>query len=130
MEKTSRTRSILLLLSIFQAIDAALCVQPIPYVTRCLDAVHYPQTGRWIFPVVKFASAVGLFVGVRVPAVARLTLLMLTIYFSLAVSAHVRARDIGFNAAAATALLATYGTLTADELTRADRLSNHRRAIL
>jgi hypothetical protein len=42
---------------------------------------------------------------------ARLTLIMLTIYFSLAVGAHVRVRDFGSNAAAATSLLAAYGTL-------------------
>ncbi|SKW43751.1 Uncharacterised protein [Mycobacteroides abscessus subsp. abscessus] len=36
---------------------------------------------------------------------------MLTIYFTLAVGAHVRARDIGLNAVSASSLLATYGAL-------------------
>jgi hypothetical protein len=37
---------------------------------------------------------------------------MLTVYFVLAVGAHIRVRDFGRNAAAATTLLAIYGALT------------------
>jgi hypothetical protein len=102
---------ILTLLAIFQAFDAVICIKPIPYIAQCLDDVHYPQQGRWVFPIVKAAAAIGLLGGTRSPGLAKLTLIMLTIYFSLAVGAHVRARDFGANAAAATTLLATYGTL-------------------
>lgn len=104
---------VLAVLGAFQAIDAAICVQPVPYVAKCLDDVHYPKQNRWIFAPIKAASAVGLLAGVRYPGLARLTLVMLTIYFTLAVGAHVRVRDFGLNAASASTLLATYGTLAA-----------------
>lgn len=102
---------ILATLAALQAVDAALCVPPIPYVARCLDDVHFPQRNRWIFPVVKAASALGLLAGTRIPGLARLTLVLLTVYFALAVGAHVRVRDIGLNAASAATLLVTYATL-------------------
>jgi hypothetical protein len=102
---------ILTLLAAFQAFDAVICIKPIPYIAQCLDDVQYPQRGRWVFPIVKAAAAIGLFGGTRNPGLAKLTLIMLTIYFALAVGAHVRVRDFGVNAAAATSLLATYGTL-------------------
>ncbi len=100
----------------FQAVDAAICVQPIPYVAKCLDDVHYPQQNRWIFAPIKAASAVGLLGGMRFPWLAKLTLIMLTIYFTLAVGAHLRVRDIGLNAFSASTLLATYGVLVAKGL--------------
>ncbi|SIJ11999.1 Uncharacterised protein [Mycobacteroides abscessus subsp. bolletii] len=102
---------VLALLASFQAVDAAICVQPIPYVAKCLDDVRYPRQYRWIFAPIKAASAVGLLAGIRFPWLAKLTLLLLTVYFTLAVGAHVRARDIGLNAVSASSLLATYGAL-------------------
>lgn len=107
----------------FQAVDAAICVKPIPRVAKCLDDVHFPQEGRWIFPVVKAASALGLLAGTRYPWLAKLTLVMLTIYFSLAVGYHLRAKDIGLNAASATSLLAAYSALTITEFRRGCRRS-------
>ncbi|WP_161897239.1 DoxX family protein [Gordonia spumicola] len=101
------------LAAVGQAADAAACIGPIPYITRCLDTVEYPQTNRWIFPVVKGASAIGLASVTRSPTLARLTAIMLTVYFTLAVSAHVRVRDFGLNAAAATSFLLFYGALAA-----------------
>ncbi|MCF8590106.1 DoxX family protein [Gordonia liuliyuniae] len=94
-----------------QAADAAACIGPIPYVARCLDSVDFPAEHRWIFPVVKAASAVGLAAAPRFPGLARLTSVMLTIYFVLAVGSHVRARDIGLNFAASSSMLALYSTL-------------------
>jgi len=107
---------VLALLASFQAIDAAICVQPIPYVAKCLDDVHYPQQNRWIFAPIKGASGIGLLGGIRFPWLAKLTLVMLTVYFTLAVAAHARARDIGLNAFSASSLLATYGTLATKAL--------------
>jgi len=95
-----------------QAGDAVICAVPIRTVTECLDDVGFPQRNRWIFVPIKAASAVGLLSVWRYPALARLTTLMLTVYFVLAVGAHVRARDFGRNAAAATTLLALYGAMT------------------
>lgn len=120
-KETMQRNTILAGLATFQAVDAAICVKPIPYVAKCLDDVNYPQEGRWIFPVVKAAATVGLLVGIRHPWVAKLTLVMLTIYFSLAVGYHLRAKDIGLNAASASSLLATYGALTVTEFRRGSR---------
>ncbi|SKW41867.1 Uncharacterised protein [Mycobacteroides abscessus subsp. abscessus] len=41
---------------------------------------------------------------------------MLTFYFSLAVGAHVKARDLSFNALAASSLLAVYAALSVQTL--------------
>lgn len=97
-----------------QAADAAICIQPIPYVAKCLDDVGWPEgDSRWFFPVVKAASAVGLAAAPRWPGLARLTAIMLTLYFAVAVGLHVRARDLRLNFAAATSLLVFYGALAA-----------------
>ncbi|SHT60364.1 Uncharacterised protein [Mycobacteroides abscessus subsp. abscessus] len=104
---------VLALLASFQAVDAAICVQPIPYVAKCLDDVRYPQQYRWIFAPIKAASAVGLLGGIRFPWLARLTTFMLTVYFTLAVGAHLRAHDKMLNALPATSLLALFAVLTA-----------------
>lgn len=106
-----------------QTVDAAICVKPIPHVAQCLDDVNFPREGRWIFPVVKAAAALGLLGGTRFPWLAKLTLVMLTVYFSLAVGYHLRAKDIGLNAASASALLAAYGALTVTEFRRGCRRS-------
>ncbi|MCF8608107.1 DoxX family protein [Gordonia sp. HY442] len=95
-----------------QAADAAACIGPVPYVANCLDSVEFPAEHRWIFPVIKAASAVGLAAAPRYPGLARLTAAMLTIYFVLAVGSHVRARDIGLNFTAASSILVFYSTLT------------------
>lgn len=94
-----------------QAADAAICVKPIDYVARCLNDVGYPADRRWIFPVIKVASAVGLASARFAPVLARFTAVMLTLYFSLAVGTHLRARDLRLNFAAATSLLAFYSAL-------------------
>lgn len=94
-----------------QTVDAAICIQPIPYVAACLDSVRFPAENRWIFPVIKGASAIGLASVYRSPALARFTAVMLTVYFALAVGMHIRARDFGLNAASATSLLTLYGAL-------------------
>lgn len=94
-----------------QAADAAICIQPIPYVAACLDSVGWPDGGRWFFPVVKGASALGLAAAPRWPGLARLTAILLTLYFCTAVGLHVRARDLRLNFAAASSLLVFYGAL-------------------
>ncbi|AUH68349.1 hypothetical protein ACN95_15895 [Gordonia sihwensis] len=96
-----------------QSADAIICLGPIPYVARCLDDVGYPADQRWVFPVVKAASAAGLAAAPRFPMLARFTAVMLTVYFCLAVGAHVRARDLRLNFAAASSLLLFYAALAA-----------------
>ena len=65
-----------------------------------------------MLPVVKAAAAVGLLSVTRFPALARLTTAMLTLYFVLAVGAHVRVRDKVVNALPAALFLATFAVMT------------------
>jgi len=97
----------------FMAFDAVIYAIPLPFVTEGLDKVNFPPRYRWIFPPIKAAAAVGLLAARRFPALGRLTTAMLTLYFALAVSSHVRARDFGSSIGAAGTFLATFGTMTA-----------------
>jgi DoxX-like family len=99
-------------LAAFQAGDAVACGIPIPPITKALDKYGVPQNLRWILPVVKAASAIGLLSATRIPALARLTTAMLTLYFVLAVGAHIRVRDRIVNTIPAASFLATYAVLT------------------
>jgi len=99
-------------LATFQAADAVACAIPLPPIAKALDALGIPQNIRWLLPASKTASVVGLLAASRIPALARLTTAMLTLYFALAVGAHVRARDRIVNAVPAASFLATYALLT------------------
>jgi hypothetical protein len=99
-------------LAAFQAGDAVACAIPLSAITKALDQYGVPVNIRWILPVVKAASAIGLLSAGRIPALARLTTAMLTLYFVLAVGAHIRVRDRIVNAIPAASFLATYAVLT------------------
>jgi hypothetical protein len=99
-------------LAAFQAGDAVACAIPVAPIKRSLDTVGLPDSVRPVLPVVKTAAAVGLLSVTRFPAVARLTTAMLTLYFILAVGAHIRARDKVVNAIPAAAFLATFAVMT------------------
>jgi hypothetical protein len=99
-------------LAAVQAGDAVACAVPLPPITEALDAVGLPQEYRPILPVVKAASALGLASARWFPGLARLTTFMLTVYFTLAVGAHLRARDYSPGLVAASAFLTVFGTLT------------------
>jgi hypothetical protein len=107
-------------LAAMQAGDAVACIGPIAPVRAALDAVGLPENVRPVLPVVKAASALGLLSVYRFPALARLTTFMLTVYFVLAVSAHVRAKDWSPGLAAATSMLVLFGAMTAQGPPRAD----------
>lgn len=111
LQRVLRSPELYYLAAAGQAADAVACVKPIDYIRRCLDDVGFPADRRWILPVVKGASAVGLASARISPGLARLTAVMLTLYFSLAVGSHLRARDLRLNFAAATSLLAFYSAL-------------------
>ena len=100
-------------LATFQAGDAVLCAMGAPFITKSLDDLGVPPDIRWVLPVTKAASAVGLLSVYRFPWLARLTTAMLTIYFVLAVGAHARVRDPAFKAIPAALFLATYAAMTA-----------------
>jgi DoxX-like family len=100
-------------LAAFQAADGVACAIPVPYITKALDQLGVPLNIRWILPVSKAASVIGLLSASRIPALARLTTAMLTVYFGLAVGAHIRVRDRIVNIIPAASFLATYAVLTA-----------------
>jgi hypothetical protein len=99
-------------LAAFQAVDAVACAIPVAPVANTLDTLRIPQDIRWLLPASKAASVIGLLSAGRIPALARLTTAMLTLYFTLAVGAHLRARDRIVNALPAASFLATYAALT------------------
>lgn len=100
-------------LAAFQAVDAVACTIPIPPIAKALDTLAVPAEIRWLLPASKAASAIGLLLARRFPALARLTTAMLTLYFVLAVGAHLRVRDSIVNVIPAASFLATYAVLTA-----------------
>jgi DoxX-like family len=100
-------------LAAFQAGDAVACAIPIAPIARTLDNLGIPENIRWLLPVAKAASVIGLLAAGRLPALARLTTGMLTLYFVLAVGAHLRAHDRLVNVLPAASFLATYAVLTA-----------------
>jgi hypothetical protein len=100
-------------LAAFQAVDAVACGVPVAPIKKTLDALGVPGNIRPVLPVVKTAAAVGLLSVTRFPALARLTTVMLTLYFVLAVGAHIRVRDKVVNTLPAASLLATFAVMTA-----------------
>ena len=100
-------------LATFHAVDAVLCAVQVPPIRKSLDTVGLPEDVRPVLPVVKTAAAVGLLSVTRFPRLARLTTAMLTLYFTLALSAHIRVRDKVVNALPSASFLALFATMTA-----------------
>ncbi|TVS74574.1 DoxX family protein [Mycobacterium helveticum] len=100
-------------LAVFHAADAVACAVPAPPIKKVLDDLGVPAGVRPVLPVVKAAAALGLLSVRWFPALARLTTAMLTVYFVLAVGAHVRARDKIVNTLPAATFLATFAVMTA-----------------
>lgn len=99
-------------LSLFQAGDAVACAIPLPIIAKTLDDLKVSDNIRPVLPVVKAAAAIGLLSVTRFPALARLTTAMLTLYFVLAVGAHIRVGDKAVNAIPAASFLAMYAVMT------------------
>ena len=100
-------------LAAFQAGDAVACAIPVAPIAKTLDDLGVPENVRRVLPVVKAAAAIGLLSARWFPGLARLTTAMLTLYFVLAVGAHIRARDKVVNALPAASFLATFAAMTA-----------------
>lgn len=100
------------LLAAAQAGDAVACAIPLAPITKALDDVGLDPRLRPVLPVVKAASAVGLASVYRFPALARVTTLMLTVYFVLAVTFHVKSKDWSPGLVAAASFLALFGAMT------------------
>jgi DoxX-like family len=99
-------------LAALHAIDAVACAVQVAPVKKTLDDVGVPDNIRPIMPVVKAAAAVGLLSITWFPALARLTTAMLTLYFALAVGAHIRVRDKVVNGLPAAMFLALFAAMT------------------
>jgi hypothetical protein len=99
-------------LAAFHAVDAVGCAVQVAPIKKILDDLDIPEGIRPVFPVVKGAAAIGLASVTRFPALARLTTAMLTLYFVLAVGAHVRAKDKIVNMIPAATFLTTFALMT------------------
>jgi len=100
-------------LAAFQAGDAVACAIPVAPIAKTLNNLGVPQNVRPVMPVVKAAAAIGLLSVRWFPGLARLTTAMLTLYFVLAVGAHIRARDKVVNTLPAASFLVTFAAMTA-----------------
>ncbi|KHL10543.1 DoxX-like protein [Mumia flava] len=84
-------------LAAVQLVDAALCVRPASFVRDCLTDVRFPERSWWMLPPIKVAAAAGLVLGIWLSPLALLTSGMLVLYFVVAITMHLRARDLGRN---------------------------------
>ena len=100
-------------LAAFHAVDAVAAGVQVAPVKKVLDDVGVPEEIRPVIPVVKAAAAVGLASVTRFPGLARLTTAMLTLYFALAVGAHIRVRDKVVNGLPAVIFLVLVAAMTA-----------------
>ena len=100
-------------LAAFQAGDAVACAIPVAPIAKTLDDLGVPENVRPVMPVVKAGAAIGLLSVRWFPGLARLTTAMLTLYFVLAVGAHIRARDKVVNTLPAASFLVTFAAMTA-----------------
>lgn len=100
-------------LAVFQAGDAVACAIPARYITQTLDTLGAPPAIRRVLPVVKVAAALGLLSVFRFPRLARFTTAMLTLYYALAMAAHLRVRNKVVNTIPAAALLLIFAAMTA-----------------
>lgn len=85
------------LLALVQVVDGILCIKPVRFIAQCFEDVHWPRRHWWMMPPIKFAAAAGLLIGIRVPYLAAVTCLALILYFLVAISMHLVAKDIGRN---------------------------------
>ncbi|MEE6280781.1 DoxX family protein [Georgenia sp. MJ170] len=84
-------------LAVICVVDGVLCLKPVQFIADCFDDVGLPHRyWRWM-PPIKFAAAAGLIAGIWIPGIGLAASACLVLYFVLAISAHVRARDFGRN---------------------------------
>jgi hypothetical protein len=86
--------------------DAAFNAVPTQWLRDDLEHLGVPWDLRFVFPVVKSASAVGLLAGLRWPRLGRFTSACLIAYFIVAMTFHARAKDKPARYAPAAGMLA------------------------
>lgn len=82
-----------ILLIVFQIGDAVAAAIPIQYIKDDLTRLGCSEQLQRIIPMVKFASVVGLVIGLFVPVIGVLTCIALGAYFVVALEFHRRAND-------------------------------------
>jgi DoxX-like protein len=73
--------------------DATYNLVPTTLIETEIARLQVPPRSRLLFGSIKVASVFGLLVGLRRPAVGRLTSRALVVYFVCAIGAHVRIKD-------------------------------------
>ncbi|MEV3858617.1 DoxX family protein [Streptomyces sp. NPDC050095] len=84
-------------LAVVQLGDAVMCLKPMAFIASCLSDVGLPRRYWPLLPPLKTAAAAGLVGGIWLPPLAVLTCAALVLYFLIAITMHVRARDFGRN---------------------------------
>lgn len=84
-----------MILAVIQLVDGLLCLRPVSFVARCLENVRFPRRCWGLLSPLKFAAALGLLAGTRVPFLGVVTTVALVLYFVVAVAMHIAARDLG-----------------------------------
>lgn len=84
-------------LALVCAVDAAISVKPVRFVADCWRAVRFPRRWWSILAPIKVAAAAGLIAGIWIPWLGLVTTACLVAYFVVAITMHVRARDLGRN---------------------------------
>lgn len=87
----------LFVLAAIQLGDAVASYRPMKFAADCFDDVNVPREYWWVFTPIKLAAAVGLVIGVWVPEIGLAAGLGLVLFYLLAITAHIRARDFGRN---------------------------------
>ncbi|GHD38703.1 hypothetical protein D9V29_07050 [Mycetocola manganoxydans] len=87
----------LVLLALIQIVDGILSLRPVSFVAKCWEDVGWPRSLWWVMSPIKFAAAAGLLAGIWIPYLGAVTCIALVLYFIVAISMHIRARDFGRN---------------------------------
>lgn len=86
--------------------DAAFNMTAKQWLIDDLRHLGFPTDLRFVFPVIKSASAAGLLAGLRWPSLGRTTAAALIAYFIIAMGFHARVKDRPLRYAPAAAMLA------------------------
>jgi len=86
-----------LVLALVSVVDGILCLKPVAFVAKCYTDVGWPRRLWWLMPPIKFAAAAGLLAGIWIPGLGLLATACLVLYFIIAISRHLSARDFGRN---------------------------------
>ena len=87
----------LFVLAAIQLGDAVASYRPMKFAADCFDDVNFPREYWWVFTPIKLAAAIGLVIGVWVPEIGLAAALGLVLFYLLAITTHIRARDFGRN---------------------------------